>query len=629
MNIMNIIEKKRITDAQLYDLISPGDRIFFSSGPVTPVTTLQGIMRTMHGNLKDLEFILTAPIQAFFREQDCNLGKYRLKTFIVGENIAKKYATSFIDFIPTTIAELPYLFVSGAVETDVAIVQVSSPDRSGNVSLGPVHDIARLVIDKSPLVIAEINPRVPRTHGETSIPMNAFDYIIERDAPLLSDAGRDMDETEKEIGRQVSYLIENGATLSMGLGGIFNAIAASLKGKKDLSICSHVVSDWIIDLAESDTMARQCAFNNRGPVATTSCIGSENLFRFIDNNRAVAVLPLLNSYYQKELSRIPRLTSIVDVEKIDVSGDTVSIAGNEYNLDGFDSKLNFSTAATHSRDGKSIVVLRSTDEQGQSNILINHSDRPEKVRSMLGSTRYVVSEFGIAAVFGKTIRERAIAMIDIAHPRHRESLILEAKRAGIMYPDQIYCVDHAMNYPRDLEEVKTFHGGGEIFFRPIKVSDEEMMRRLFYKISENTVYMRYLTSVRTMPHSRMQPYVNIDYRDTLSLVGIVQKRGIEHIIAEGRFARNDDDKTHEIAFIVDEVYQGMGIGSYMVDRIIGIARDRGISKLTAYVLAENEKMSRVLERAAVLPDILHNEHEKEYTFLLNDGLAMRDTYTVI
>ncbi|TFH39841.1 MAG: GNAT family N-acetyltransferase, partial [Chrysiogenales bacterium] len=370
----------------------------------------------------------------------------------------------------------------------------------------------------------------------------------------------------------------------------------------------------------------RCAFNNRGPVAATSCIGSEELFRFIDGNRAVAVLPLMNSLYQKQLSRIPRLTSIVDVKKIDASGDSVSIAESEYHLDGFDSKLNFSTAATHSREGKSIVTLRSSDEQGLSNILITHPGSHEKIRSMLGSARYVVTEYGSAALFGKTIRERAVALIDIAHPRHRQSLVAEAKEAGIMYPDQIYSVGHAMNYPRDLEKEKTFRGGLEALFRPIRASDEDMMRRLFYKISGNGVYMRYLTSVRTMPHSKMQTYVNIDYQSTLSLVGVIRKRGIEHIIAECRYAWGAGEETHEIAFIVDEEYQGRGIGMYMVDRIISVARERGIMKLTAYVLAENEKMSRVLEQAAVVPDVQINEYEKEYTFYLDDSLAARDSY---
>jgi RimJ/RimL family protein N-acetyltransferase len=412
----------------------------------------------------------------------------------------------------------------------------------------------------------------------------------------------------------------------MELGSVYSAIAVGLKGKKDISMCSHVVSDWIIDLIGSGIASKRCAFNSHGPVAATSCIGSEELFRFIDKNASVAIVPLMNALYQKQLGRIDLLTSIVDVKKIDASGDSVSIAESDYHLDGFDSKLNFSEAATHSRGGKSIVALRSTDDRGNSSIVITHKEGPEKIRSMLGSARYVVTEYGIAALFGKSIRERAVALIDIAHPRHRQALIEEAKEAGIMFPDQIYNVGHAMNYPRELEEQRTFRGGIETLFRPIRTSDEDMMRRLFYKISENAVYLRYLTSVKVMPHSKMQSYVNIDYRNTLSLVCVVQKKGIEHIIAECRYAGRPSDDIHEIAFIVDEEYQGRGIGSYMVDRIIAIARDRGIDKLTAYVLPENEKMSALFERAVVIPDMQYSEHEKEYTFDLTDSFADRERY---
>ena len=280
----------------------------------------------------------------------------------------------------------------------------------------------------------------------------------------------------------------------------------------------------------------------------------------------------------------------MNVKKIDLSGESVVFHSGDNLLSGYESKLNFAVGASFSVNGKAIVTLRSEDQDGSSNVVLRHPDSGEQVRSTLGVTRYVVTEYGTANLFGKSIRERALAMIDIAHPRHRKWLLEESRNAGYVYRDQIYAAVDDVRYPTDLETVKSLKDGFEVRFRPIKSSDEDMMRRLFYTFSDESKYLRYFATIRIMPHERMQEYVNIDYGKTLSIVGVIQRKGIDHIVAEARYSLDMNSGRYEMAFVVDEEFQGRGIATFMVTYLLKIARDRGIKLLGAQVLPINEKM---------------------------------------
>jgi GNAT superfamily N-acetyltransferase len=250
--------------------------------------------------------------------------------------------------------------------------------------------------------------------------------------------------------------------------------------------------------------------------------------------------------------------------------------------------------------GKVIFALRSVDKQGESNIVFEHKKDRDRLRSTLGAARYIVTEFGVANLFGKSIRERAIAMIDIAHPDHRETLFKQAKEGGYLFHDQIYLSKNIVDYPEKLETIKTFKDGLELKIRPIRPSDEDGMRRLFYNFSDESKYLRYFTTVRTMPHQNMQKYIQVDYKKSLSIVAVLQIGHSERIIAEARYA-SQDGKRYEMAFLVDESFHGKGIGSFLVNYLIQIAKETGIKTLYADVLRQNEKMLTVFDKASVVP----------------------------
>ncbi|MCL2156290.1 MAG: GNAT family N-acetyltransferase, partial [Leptospirales bacterium] len=267
-------------------------------------------------------------------------------------------------------------------------------------------------------------------------------------------------------------------------------------------------------------------------------------------------------------------------------------------LSGYESKFNFAAGAAFSGSGKVIFVLKSTDNDGESNIVISHDKYNERVKSTLSSVRYVVTEYGVASLFGKSNRERALSIIEIAHPDHREALFNKAKELGYIYADQIYRSISA-NYPIKIETMKTFKDGLELKIRPIRASDEDMMRRLFYKFSDESKYYRYFTHVKIMPHKNMQKYLSVDYEKIMSIVAVHQQGNMERIVAEARYAAYPDGDVYEMAYLVDEEYQGKGIATFMADYLIKIAKDKGIKKLTASVLTQNNKMLAVFDKLSV------------------------------
>ena len=589
---------KVISTDQLLEKLKPGQKIFVSSGVAAPGKVLTAIAGSDAKNIRDLEIIQLITLGKYLTSPS-EYPQYRLKTFNIGESIGKEIAEGKVDFIPANLMELPYIFLSGAVAVDVAIIQTSVPDDKGFMSLGVAVDVANIVIKQASLTIAEINPNMPVTHGETSLHISNIDYIIESDLPLIERKNKPYDEIVDRIGWNISNLIEDGATVGLHVGRIFNAVADHLKNKKNLGIVTHVVSDWAIDLINSGAISLDRSRYNGGLITASYCYGSRALYEYVDRNPIFEFYPIARLSNPFVVRRIQSLIGIVNVKKIDISGESVIFHSGDNLITGYESKLGFAMAATISRKGKAIVALNSVDMQGRSNIVIKHDCDFENFHSTLGVVKYIVTEYGVANLFGKSIRERALAMIDIAHPDHREDLLNQAKAHNYVYADQIYVARHAAHYPALLETRKSLKDGLEVKIRPIKTSDEDMMRRLFYNFSDESKYFRYFAAKPVMPHKEMQKYVSIDYEDILSVVAIVEKGRNERIIAEARYAYDKKTDAYEVAFIVDEEFQGKGVATFLFNYLIKVARDRGIVWFIAHVLPRNEAMLKVFEKSKI------------------------------
>lgn len=608
---------------RLVKRIKPGNRIFLSSGVAWPAHTVKGILEKDDIRSYDLEFI-----QLFSISDLASLAEYknnfRYISFRTGEAIPEIICHQRgLDFIPVNLVEIPFMFETGTIKVDVAIITASPPDNRGYMSLGLAIDVARILIRKAPIVVVEINPNMPVTYGDTSIHVGQVHYIIESREPLPERKTKSVDPAVDRIGWNISNIIQDHSTVILHAGSVFDAVANYLKTKKNLGILTNVISDWVIGLIESGAISLDREKAMGGQVSTSYCYGTRTLYDYVHQNQLFGFYPMARLADPYLLRKISNLVSIMNVEKIDLPAGKIVFHSGDDLLSGYESKFIFALGTAFSRNGKVIFALRSTDRDGKSNIVVNHETTDNRVRSAFSIIRYVVTEYGVANLFGKSIRERALAMIEIAHPDHREELFQKAKRAGLLYPDQIYEAGDSAHYPSDIETMKTFKDGLELKIRPIKQSDEEMMRRHFYTFSDESKYLRYFTNVRTMPHADMQKYVHIDYDRTMSIVAVLQKGNSERIIAEGRYAAFPQENTHELAVLVDEAFQGKGIATFLINYLLKIARERGIPKLSASVLLKNEKMLNILKRADVTPRISSDRDVYELEFILGESSSVK------
>ncbi len=610
------MDSKIIDPGEFISLIKPGNKIFLSSGPAIPSLAVKTLNESDTIRNYDLEIVQLFSVESFFDKTTCDMRNYRLKTFRSGQIPANEVCDGMEDFIPANLVEIPYIFATRAIEIDIAVITTSLPDKRGFMSLGVAIDVADIIIKNASIVIAEVNPNMPFTYGETAIHCDQIDYIIQSDTPLLERERKSFDKIHERIGWHVSNLIQDGSTVVMHVGRIFDAIALNLMSKRNLGILTNVISDWAMDLVEAGAISIDRKRESGGQISTSYCHGSKELYDYVDHNQVFGFYPIAKLANPVTIKNIPRLISIMNVEKIDITAGSIIFHSGDNLLSGFESKFNFAAGTAFSGSGKVIFVLRSVNKNGESNIVISHDKDHERLRSTLSAARYVVTEYGVATLFGKSIRERALSLIEIAHPDHRERLFEKAKETGYLYKDQIYRSISA-DYPAKYETVKTFKDGLELRIRPIKASDEDMMRRLFYKFSDESKYYRYFTHVRIMPHKNMQQYLSVDYEKIFAVVAVHQIGNIEKIVAEARYAAYPDGQSYEMAFLVDEQYQGRGIATFLANYLIKIAIERGIKTLTASVLAQNGKMLRVFEKLSVVPEKKYDGDTIELTFNLS------------
>ena len=618
MDISELYRGKIISLNSFLDMIKPGSTIFVSSEPASPLLVIDALIDTNKVNIMDLQMIQLVTLGSFISPFECDILHFRLKTFHIGESFSRDICYGNFDYIPAAIVDIPKIFSRNMLNIDIAVIALSKPDEDGYMSPGISVDVASLAAEKASLVIAEVNENMPVTCTDSRIHINDVDFIIESDKPLIERSRGEYDVIMDRIGWNISNIIRDGSTVVLHAGSIFDALSRNLKGKQDLRVLTSVVSDWAIDLVGSGALISEKNGEGIYPIMTTSAYGTNRLYSYVHNNKNIRFMSLLDLIEAGRTKAASRLVSILNIQKTDITCSTVQFHLRDNILSGFPSKFQFAIQAADAEHGQVICALHSIDREGESNIVISLEHEHERVRTTLGIVRYVVTEYGIASLLGKSVRERVMALIDIAHPTYRDMLLEQAKEGGYIYKDQIYVTSNAVNYPEAYETVKSFGSDIDIKFRPIKPTDEDMLRRQFYTFSDNARYMRYFSAIRTMPHKNIQKYVNIDYKNTLSIVGIYNDGSGNRIVAEGRFALYKETSMYEMGFAVDEEFQGLGIATFLLNYLIRIAREYGIDTLTASVLPENTAMIQVFNKATVKPQIIEAGGYLEVIFRLSD-----------
>lgn len=416
--------KEFVSAEEAVKLISSGDRVFVHSVAAAPHHLLEA-MTNRADELRDVEVISLhtegpAPYSAPEYKDS-----FTVNALFVGANVRKAVNEGRGDYLPIFLSETPYLFRNNILPLDVALVQVSPPDKHGFCSLGVSVDASRAAVQTAKKVIAQVNPRMPRTHGDGMVHITEFDATVEHETDLPEHIVNDPGEIEQQIGNYCAELVEDGATLQMGIGGIPNAVLKALTNHKNLGIHTEMFSDGIIELVESGVINNKMKKRHPGKIVSTFLMGSQKLYNFVDDNPQVAMLDVAYTNDTAIIRKNPKVTAINSAVEVDLTGQVCADSIGTYHYSGVGGQMDFIRGASLSEGGKPIIALPSTTSKGISRI-VPYLKQGAGVVTTRAHVHYVVTEYGVANLYGKNMSQRAKALIEIAHPDHRESLEEEA-----------------------------------------------------------------------------------------------------------------------------------------------------------------------------------------------------------
>jgi acyl-CoA hydrolase len=400
--------------------VKSGDRVFIQGAAMTPYKLINGLV-SRYESLNDVEIIhLHTEGQAAYTEKPYSQA-FRMNSVFVGSNVRQSVKEGHGDYIPIFLSEIHLLFRRSILPLDVAFIQVSPPDSHGYCSLGTSIDITIPAIQTAKLVIAQVNPQVPRTHGDGFIHMSELDFAIEEDAPIY---GHDLpvaSEIENKIGANIASLVEDGATLQMGIGAIPNAALQNLGNHKNLGIHTEMFSDGILPLVESGVINGSQKEVKTGKIVTCFAVGSQKLYDFMDDNPLVHMKEAAYTNDTAIIRRNPKVTAINSAIEIDLTGQVCADTIGQMQFSGVGGQMDFIRGASLSEGGKAIIAMPSVTKKGISKIT-PFLKEGAGVTTTRAHVHYIVTEYGVVDLYGKNLKQRAKALISIAHPDHRESL---------------------------------------------------------------------------------------------------------------------------------------------------------------------------------------------------------------
>jgi acetoin utilization deacetylase AcuC-like enzyme/acyl-CoA hydrolase/RimJ/RimL family protein N-acetyltransferase len=588
--------EKLVTANEALSHIRNGQTIIIGSGAGEPLLLTQTLAETGR-RFCDIEVIHLTSARGDSPLASRELAdSFRYNTFFIGRHGARSTDGVFTDFTPMNLSELPAAMAGGVIVVDVALVQVSPPDPLGLCSLGVSVDATKAAVENAKIVIAQVNEQMPITVGDTMVPADAIDYMVEGNAPLIEVAPPELDPISLTIGRHVASLIGDGTTLHFDRGPISAATMRYLDTRKDLGIHTDILTDDLLRLIESGAVTNRKKRINRGKSVATMAMGSRRLYDRLVGTPYIELLPIDQVNSPRIISLNDNAVAVLSVEEMELTGlarsDTEDVLVNRSLL----STIDFINGTRESKDGFTIMALPSTTPDGSGSRIVSVSVG-RGVASNRAAVDYVVTEYGIVNLYGLTVRERAIALISIAHPKFRRSLLEEAKRLG--YVEQSYVIppEKGCVFPHQYQFSHRFAGGTEIQFRPIQPSDARRLQRMFYALSPETVRMRFHGTIKSLTYEMAQRSAAIDYSRDMAIVGLVGPRSNPEIIAEGRYTYDPAANMGEFDIVVREDYRGRGIGTLLANYLGKIAYARGLDGVYADVIPENAQSIALLKKA--------------------------------
>jgi acyl-CoA hydrolase/GNAT superfamily N-acetyltransferase len=591
--------EKFAEEEAVFSHIRRGDHIFVASGCGEPQYLVRAMVNYVESHPKaffDTEIIHVYSFGIAPYTDPKFKRNFRHNSFFIGNNTRGPVNQGLADYTPVSLSDVPALIRSGSVRIDVALVQTSLPDEHGYLSLGISVDMVKAATDKASMIIAQINTNMPRVHGDGFIHIKDVKFIIHHDEPLLELPGIELNETTQRIGNHVSRLVQDGDTIQVGYGGLPNAILANLFNKKHLGVHTELFSDGLMDLIKAGVIDNSRKTLSPGKTVAAFSMGKRETYEFLNDNPSILFRTIDWTNNPLNIARQVNMVAINSALEIDLTGQATSdsIGGTFYS--GVGGHQDFMRGALMARGGRSILAMKSTAMNDTISRIVPSLRESAGITLNRGDVRYVVTEYGIAYLHGKNVRERAMSLISIAHPKFRPWLIEEAKKRGIIYRDQAFIPGKRGEYPENLETHRTTKIGLQLFLRPVKISDEPLLKDFFYSLSDRSLNRRFLSKRKDMPHERLQDFVIIDYTREVVILGVVGSAENELIVGVGQYGIDEESHTAEVAFAVRDDHHNRGIGQEMLSYLTYLAKREGLLGFTAEVLIDNKPMLHVFEK---------------------------------
>ncbi len=585
----------RRTPEEVIRMIHPGQRVFIGSAcgePQALVRALSDYARTLTGlEVVRLMSLETTPLTMIAdKSQDQSLN---IRSLYLGSGRPETIARNKRFITPMNQSDIPRLFKSRKLPIHVALVQAAPPDDFGWMSLGVSVDITLAAAKVADLLIVQVNPRMPRVLGHSFVHVNEADFIVEHEEALITVPEPPESERANQIGRLIARLIDDGSTLQISPGTTGQATALALADKNDLGIHSQFVTDKVMHLFSQGVINNRYKGLNEGKLVASSAIGSSALYEFLDDNPGIEFFP---SDYVNNASIIAqhhRMVSLNVVMAMDLTGQVAADALPYNHFSGITGLLDFMRGAAASEDGKAILMMMATNQSGEKSRIVPQLE-DNSVVVPRGDVHYVVTEYGAVNLFGKSLQERAMAMISIAHPDFRDELFQQAKEMGLLTAERTLHESLQGVYPVELEETIDIDGE-TVTIRPVKPVDERRIQEHYYNLDKEDVILRFFHEKNSFIRKEVEGVSQIDYVKDLTLVALVGEFGFGKVVAVGEYLLDEAKNMAEVAFSVIKPYQGKGLGSLFITKLATQARENGIIGLMAYTSPQNQGMIRLFK----------------------------------
>ncbi|MGY5860172.1 MAG: GNAT family N-acetyltransferase, partial [Candidatus Thorarchaeota archaeon] len=491
-------------------------------------------------------------------------------------------------------------------------------------SLGISVDVTKTAVDNADLVIAQVNENMPVTQGDSYVSVRDIDYLVPHNEPLLEFESPKISERSRQIGEYAARLIENESTISVGVDGISNAVTESLikSEVKDLGVHAETFNDKMIEMIESGVVTNRKKSLNRGKVIASFAMGTKKLYEYVNNN---PFFEFRETSYVNNPTIIAQNNKMVAVNtafEVDLTGQVVSDSiGHEF-YSGIVGQVDFIRGASESIGGKSIICLKSTAMSGNVSRIVSHLSKGAGVVTTRGDVDVIITEYGIATLRGRSIRERVLSLIAIAHPNYRNELLEAAKEMRYVFEDQVPFLSRGTYFPIEYEaitEAETPEGTVSVNIRLIRPDDTDRIKELFYGLSEDSIFFRFLTPLTSLQRKTLQDFYHVDQDSDISLVAVIgdgNGEECEKIVGAGRYLLNRSTNQAEFALLVIDGYQNLGIGTFLLNQMMRIAKSKGVNAFIAYVHPKNVPMINFIHRTGKLIESKLSLEDNQYTFIL-------------